>query len=122
MSSKRQVPYCLAAHTWGLLSSGRLYSLCLLAFLTSFFLALHVVFLGYPRTPLVCRDSYRTANSDEETVESMRERVRFPRTKRRLPQCIIIGVRKCGTRALLEFLNLHPSIQKASDEVGTPIP
>ncbi|GBL82348.1 Heparan sulfate glucosamine 3-O-sulfotransferase 5 [Araneus ventricosus] len=47
----------------------------------------------------------------------MRDRVRFPRTKRRLPQCIIIGVRKCGTRALLEFLNLHPSIQKASDEV-----
>ncbi|GFW59631.1 heparan sulfate glucosamine 3-O-sulfotransferase 5 [Trichonephila clavipes] len=54
----------------------------------------------------------------QEAVESMRDRVRFPRTKRRLPQCIIIGVRKCGTRALLEFLNLHPSIQKASDEVS----
>ncbi|GFS60577.1 heparan sulfate glucosamine 3-O-sulfotransferase 5 [Nephila pilipes] len=134
MTSKRQVPcppYCLAVHTWGLLSKesplkrpchvsrGRLYSICLLAFLTSFFLALHIVFLGYPRTPLVCLDSYRgnAYNVDEEAVESMRDRVRFPRTKRRLPQCIIIGVRKCGTRALLEFLNLHPSIQKASDEV-----
>ena len=38
-------------------------------------------------------------------------------SQRRLPQCIIIGVRKGGTRALLEFLNLHPLIQKASDEV-----
>ncbi|RWS26721.1 heparan sulfate glucosamine 3-O-sulfotransferase 5-like protein [Leptotrombidium deliense] len=39
------------------------------------------------------------------------------RIHRRLPQCIIIGVRKGGTRALLEFLNIHPSVQKASDEV-----
>ncbi|RWS11358.1 heparan sulfate glucosamine 3-O-sulfotransferase 5-like protein, partial [Dinothrombium tinctorium] len=27
------------------------------------------------------------------------------------------GVRKGGTRALLEFLNIHPAVQKASDEV-----
>ena len=26
-------------------------------------------------------------------------------------------MRKCGTRALLEFLNIHPWVQKASDEV-----
>ncbi|GAV00026.1 hypothetical protein RvY_10940 [Ramazzottius varieornatus] len=39
------------------------------------------------------------------------------RLQRRLPQCIIIGVRKSGTRALLEFLSLHPNIKKASDEV-----
>jgi Sulfotransferase domain len=37
--------------------------------------------------------------------------------KRRLPHMLIIGVRKCGTRALLEMLNLHPRIQKASGEV-----
>ncbi|XP_022646517.1 uncharacterized protein LOC111244112 isoform X1 [Varroa destructor] len=36
---------------------------------------------------------------------------------KRLPQCIIIGARKGGTRALLEFLNLHPAIEKATDEV-----
>lgn len=35
----------------------------------------------------------------------------------RLPSCIIIGVRKCGTRALLEFLNLHPDIVTAEDEM-----
>ncbi|CAH1403151.1 unnamed protein product [Nezara viridula] len=30
---------------------------------------------------------------------------------------IIIGVRKCGTRALLEMLYLHPGVQKAAGEV-----
>ena len=35
---------------------------------------------------------------------------------KRLPQCIIIGVRKCGTRALLEFLDLHPEIRSADEE------
>jgi len=39
------------------------------------------------------------------------------RALRRLPHVLIIGVRKCGTRALLEMLNLHPRIQKASGEV-----
>ncbi|KAG8270876.1 heparan sulfate glucosamine 3-O-sulfotransferase 5 [Homalodisca vitripennis] len=43
--------------------------------------------------------------------------VHFPRTSRRLPQAIIIGVRKCGTRALLEMLFLHPRVQKAAGEV-----
>lgn len=37
--------------------------------------------------------------------------------RRRLPQAIIIGVRKCGTRALLEMLYLHPRVQKAAGEV-----
>ena len=36
---------------------------------------------------------------------------------RRLPQCLIIGVRKGGTRALLEFLNLHPDVQAERREV-----
>ncbi|KAK2588024.1 hypothetical protein KPH14_004098 [Odynerus spinipes] len=44
-------------------------------------------------------------------------KVHYPRTSRHLPQAIIIGVRKCGTRALLEMLFLHPQIQKASGEV-----
>lgn len=38
-------------------------------------------------------------------------------TVQQLPNCIIIGVRKCGTRALLEFLDIHPQILKAMDEV-----
>ncbi|ALC42072.1 Hs3st-A [Drosophila busckii] len=44
-------------------------------------------------------------------------RVHFSKTSRRLPQALIIGVRKCGTRALLEMLYLHPRIQKAGGEV-----
>ena len=36
---------------------------------------------------------------------------------RRLPQCLIVGVRKGGTRALLEFLNLHPDVQAERREV-----
>ena len=36
---------------------------------------------------------------------------------RRLPQCLIIGVRKGGTRALLEFLNVHPDVQAERSEV-----
>ncbi|XP_055374354.1 heparan sulfate glucosamine 3-O-sulfotransferase 5 [Condylostylus longicornis] len=44
-------------------------------------------------------------------------RVHFPKTSRRLPQALIVGVRKCGTRALLEMLYLHPRIQKAGGEV-----
>jgi len=30
---------------------------------------------------------------------------------KRLPQCIIIGARKCGTRALIDMLNLHPQVK-----------
>ncbi|XP_067396453.1 heparan sulfate glucosamine 3-O-sulfotransferase 1-like [Emydura macquarii macquarii] len=37
--------------------------------------------------------------------------------RRRLPQSIIIGVRKGGTRALLEMLTLHPQVAAARAEV-----
>ncbi|XP_077787200.1 heparan sulfate glucosamine 3-O-sulfotransferase 1-like [Podarcis muralis] len=37
--------------------------------------------------------------------------------KQRLPQSIIIGVRKGGTRALLEMLSLHPQVAAAHSEV-----
>jgi len=40
-----------------------------------------------------------------------------PGPAKRLPRCLIIGVRKCGTRALLEMLFLHPAVQKANGEV-----
>lgn len=56
-------------------------------------------------------------DEDELAITSNKIHVHFPRTSRRLPQAIIIGVRKCGTRALLEMLYLHPMIQKAAGEV-----
>ncbi|CAH2036906.1 unnamed protein product, partial [Iphiclides podalirius] len=36
---------------------------------------------------------------------------------KRLPDVLIIGVKKCGTRALLEFLRLHPDVRAAGSEV-----
>ena len=52
----------------------------------------------------------------EENLEGA-TRIRYKHTKRRLPQCLIIGARKAGTRALLQFLSLHPQIQIAKKEI-----
>ncbi|KAJ0177369.1 hypothetical protein K1T71_007378 [Dendrolimus kikuchii] len=38
-------------------------------------------------------------------------------TVKRLPDVLIVGVKKCGTRALLEFLRLHPDVRAAGSEV-----
>jgi len=35
---------------------------------------------------------------------------------KKLPQAIIIGVKKCGTRALLEFLRIHPDVRATGPE------
>lgn len=42
---------------------------------------------------------------------------KFVQRVKRLPQAIIIGSRKCGTRALLKFLELNPTIKAAHNEV-----
>ena len=39
-----------------------------------------------------------------------------PQTKK-LPQAIIIGAKKCGTRALLKFIGAHPNVSTAGAEV-----
>jgi len=36
---------------------------------------------------------------------------------KRLPRAIIVGVKKSGTRALLEYLKLHPDVRAARHEV-----
>lgn len=38
-------------------------------------------------------------------------------SQRKLPDLLIIGVKKCGTRALLEFLRLHPDVRAATTEI-----
>lgn len=58
-----------------------------------------------------------TPGLDSITTEAYRKRLRIRGTQRRLPQALIIGVRKCGTRALIEMLNLHPHIQKNGIEM-----
>ncbi|XP_021935580.1 heparan sulfate glucosamine 3-O-sulfotransferase 3B1 isoform X2 [Zootermopsis nevadensis] len=39
------------------------------------------------------------------------------RPSRKLPDALIIGVKKGGTRALLEFIRLHPDVRAAGSEV-----
>ncbi|XP_066554884.1 heparan sulfate glucosamine 3-O-sulfotransferase 5 [Amia ocellicauda] len=48
---------------------------------------------------------------------STKEKFRVHNLLQQLPRAIIIGVRKGGTRALLEMLNLHPAVVKASQEI-----
>ena len=38
--------------------------------------------------------------------------------QRRLPQFIIIGIMKCGTRALITYLELHPDIVTVKPEIN----
>ncbi|KAK3766942.1 hypothetical protein RRG08_040461 [Elysia crispata] len=38
--------------------------------------------------------------------------------ERRLPKVIIVGVSKCGTRALLDYLALHPNVITANKEIN----
>ncbi|XP_047475241.1 heparan sulfate glucosamine 3-O-sulfotransferase 1-like isoform X2 [Penaeus chinensis] len=73
----------------------------------------------YYTSPLGATTLYasETTGLDSATTEVYRKRLRFRGTQRRLPQALIIGVRKCGTRALLEMLNLHPYIQKNGAEM-----
>jgi len=51
---------------------------------------------------------------DEDKPEVKNDK---PEAVRRLPQAIIIGVKKGGTRALLEFLKEHPDVRAPSQEV-----
>ena len=55
--------------------------------------------------------------SSETPVYVPKDRLKYPHMKRRLPQCIIIGARKAGTRALLVYLNIHPDIVTHSEEL-----
>jgi [heparan sulfate]-glucosamine 3-sulfotransferase 5 len=70
----------------------------------------------------ICCNGKLLANSDiytavDEDEDGIVDHIRYKHTKRRLPQCLIVGVRKGGTRALLEFLNLHPAIQAQKKEM-----
>ncbi|XP_012944972.1 heparan sulfate glucosamine 3-O-sulfotransferase 5 [Aplysia californica] len=75
--------------------------------------------LSYGSQPL--SDENRDSNKgfrkllEEDALSS--ERVNSSNLAQRLPQCIIIGARKSGTRALIKFLELHPQILSASDEM-----
>uniref|UniRef100_A0A1A8HX30 Sulfotransferase n=1 Tax=Nothobranchius kuhntae TaxID=321403 RepID=A0A1A8HX30_NOTKU len=55
------------------------------------------------------------AHDDEDDDDAMSSFLNETESKK-LPQAIIIGVKKGGTRALLEFLRLHPDIRAAGAE------
>ena len=55
-------------------------------------------------------------DADMTTVTSMKKDPNL-KAKQRLPQAIIIGVKKAGTRALLEFLRLNVHVKSPGPEV-----
>ncbi|XP_029998519.1 heparan sulfate (glucosamine) 3-O-sulfotransferase 1-like 2 [Sphaeramia orbicularis] len=68
----------------------------------------------------VCIRELRTGGSSSpiySSSSSSSSSSMFNATQQRLPGAIIIGVRKGGTRALLEMLNLHPNVEVAKAEV-----
>ncbi|XP_037570520.1 heparan sulfate glucosamine 3-O-sulfotransferase 3B1 isoform X2 [Dermacentor silvarum] len=68
--------------------------------------------------------SYETAAEDPdgrrqngEKINGQEERSSdFEKLEKRLPSALIIGVKKAGTRALLEFLRLHPDVRATGPE------
>ena len=57
--------------------------------------------------------SHQWSNSSDRQPEMTSSEARA----RRLPDVIIIGVKKCGTRALLEFLRAHDDVRAPGPEV-----
>ena len=57
-----------------------------------------------------------TQRSFQEAGHAKAQRSPSLALQRRLPNAIIIGVRKAGTRALITFLNLHPRIKTSGSE------
>lgn len=58
-----------------------------------------------------------TDNSDDATPKYRLLRQPALQPDRHLPHALIIGVKKSGTRALLEFIRLHPDVRAAGCEV-----
>lgn len=63
---------------------------------------------------------YVTSNNYEDDVifqnDSMLRNIEL-RGTRKLPHALIIGAKKAGTRALLEFIRVHPNVRAAGHEV-----
>ncbi|KAG8186067.1 hypothetical protein JTE90_005420 [Oedothorax gibbosus] len=68
------------------------------------------------------RGNYQTMNRDSIVIpktglaRQKRKDIVVSEPMKRLPQALIIGVKKCGTRALLEFLRVHPDIRASGPE------
>ncbi|TFK05958.1 acetylcholine receptor subunit gamma [Platysternon megacephalum] len=77
-----------------------------------------------PSRPAVISKAEATSQSVQKELlkktvfkNDLKGNIHFNGSFQQLPQTIIIGVRKGGTRALLEMLSLHPDIAAAESEV-----
>ena len=57
-------------------------------------------------------------NLRQKTSQADRRFDKQETLQRRLPQCVIIGAMKCGTRALIDYLALHPGVVTAPCEIN----
>ncbi|KYO45768.1 heparan sulfate glucosamine 3-O-sulfotransferase 1 [Alligator mississippiensis] len=107
--------------TW--LSETRLRTFAMAAFLLGAVLLIaqpHIV----PSRPAVHPKAEAPSQSVQKELlkktflkNDFKENIHSNGSRQQLPQTIIIGVRKGGTRALLEMLSLHPNIAAAESEV-----
>lgn len=81
-------------------------------------LALLVLLLLQTQLSECLRELRSGAPSSPAYSSSLSSSSSYNATQQRLPGAIIIGVRKGGTRALLEMLNLHPDVEVAKAEVN----
>lgn len=67
--------------------------------------------------------SGRDTNATQEHATNIASRKKWKHPKeaciKRLPQAIVVGIQKCGTSALLTFLNAHPQIAACMHPVET---
>lgn len=80
-------------------------------------LAIPVLLLLQTQLSVCLRELYSGASSSPAFSSSSSASPSYNATQQRLPGAIIIGVRKGGTRALLEMLNVHPDVEVAKAEV-----
>ncbi|KAH8238224.1 hypothetical protein KR032_001305 [Drosophila birchii] len=69
------------------------------------------------RGPPVQTVTVQTNSPDGAAPKYQMLRPQGLRPSRHLPDTLIIGVKKSGTRALLEFIRLHPDVRAAGSEV-----
>ena len=111
------IPCCPRITRW------RLVSVMVVMLLSVVFLTFRCLQPGFLRRSWCCLQQIQPVGvrmgTNEFDYDGTRfsDKIRYKHTKRRLPQCLIIGVRKGGTRAVLEFLNLHPGIQAEKREM-----
>ncbi|XP_068670318.1 heparan sulfate glucosamine 3-O-sulfotransferase 5-like [Montipora foliosa] len=69
----------------------------------------------YGISPFFRKQSGNATDYSREVLYTVSENKR--KQERRLPNALVIGIRKGGTRAILEFLARHPSVKACKQEV-----